>query len=139
MTDYRQWKDRIRAAGLREARLHDARHTAATILLLLGQPERTVMSLMGWSTTSMATRYQHMTDQIRTEVASQVDSLIWAARTEGTAAETVTVRRDSLAAILPLVEDQLLTDDIDMTKLESALADLHTALSVPDTEPRGNA
>jgi hypothetical protein len=62
---------------------------------------------------------------------------------EGTAAETVTVRRDSLAAILPLVEDQLLTDggndDIDMTELESALADLHTALSVPDTEPRGDA
>jgi integrase len=100
MTDYKQWKDRIRAAGLREARLHDARHTAATMLLLLGQPERTVMSLMGWSTTSMATRYQHMTDQIRTEVASQVENLIWAARTEGTAAETVTVRRNSLAAIL---------------------------------------
>jgi integrase len=48
MTDYKQWKGRIRAAGLREARLHDARHTAATMLLLLGQPERTVMSLMGW-------------------------------------------------------------------------------------------
>jgi hypothetical protein len=32
---------------LREARLHDARQTAATVLLILGQPERTVMSLMG--------------------------------------------------------------------------------------------
>jgi len=35
-------------AGLRDARLHDARHTAATVLLLLDVPVRTVMSLMGW-------------------------------------------------------------------------------------------
>jgi hypothetical protein len=25
MTDYKQWKDLLKAAGLREARLHDAR------------------------------------------------------------------------------------------------------------------
>jgi integrase len=40
-------------------RLHDARHTAATVLLLLGVAERTVMGVMGWSNTAMAARYQH--------------------------------------------------------------------------------
>ncbi|MEQ4305236.1 tyrosine-type recombinase/integrase [Plantactinospora sp. B6F1] len=52
-------------AELRDGRLHDARHTAATELLLLGVPERAVMGIMGWSNSSMAVRYQHTTAQIR--------------------------------------------------------------------------
>jgi integrase len=35
-TDYHQWKDLLKAAGLRDARLHDARHTAATVLEMSG-------------------------------------------------------------------------------------------------------
>jgi integrase len=58
--------------------LHDARHTAATVLLVLGVPERTVMAIMGWSSTSMAARYQHVTDPIRRTVAAQVGGLLWA-------------------------------------------------------------
>jgi len=143
MTDYKQWKALLKAAGLRETRLHDARHTAATVLLILGQPERTVMSLMGWSTTDMAKRYQHVTDQIRAEVASQVDNLIWAARSADAEADAVYVRRESLAAILPLVEDRLLAengdDDIDMEELALALADLRKALSAPSTDTQGEA
>jgi integrase len=41
--DMRDWKQLLRKAGAREARPHDARHTAATTLLLLGVPERAVM------------------------------------------------------------------------------------------------
>jgi integrase len=37
-TDYHEWKDLLQEAGLREARLHDARHTAATVLFILGRP-----------------------------------------------------------------------------------------------------
>jgi hypothetical protein len=44
-------------AGLRDGRLHDARHTAATVLPILGVPERGVIGLMGWSTTGMAAHY----------------------------------------------------------------------------------
>lgn len=39
-SDYHRWKALIQAAGVRDARLHDARHTAATTLLLLGVSER---------------------------------------------------------------------------------------------------
>lgn len=49
---------------------------SATVLLLLGVPERTVMAIMGWSSTSMAARYQHVTDAIRRQVANRVDGLI---------------------------------------------------------------
>lgn len=47
----------LATAGIRDGRLHDARHTAATDLLLLGVHERTIMSVLGWSTTAMASRY----------------------------------------------------------------------------------
>jgi integrase len=142
-TDYHEWKRLLKVAGLREARLHDARHTAATVLLILRQPERTVMSLMGWSSTGMAKRYQHVTDTIRADVASQVGGLIWEARAEGAADETVTVQRDSLATILPFVEDGLLKrDDVGETalnELHAALADLHMAIATHDNERNGDS
>lgn len=46
-TDYHRWKALLQKAGVRDARLHDARHTAATVLLALGVPERTVMGIVG--------------------------------------------------------------------------------------------
>ncbi len=70
-TDYHEWKQLLRNAGLREARLHDARHTAATVLLALRQPTPAVMSLMGWSSESIAARYQHVTDANRPGVAEE--------------------------------------------------------------------
>ncbi len=45
------------------------RHTAATVLLLLQIPDRTVM---GWSYTAMAARYQHIIAAIRRDVATSV-------------------------------------------------------------------
>ncbi|MFF7797503.1 tyrosine-type recombinase/integrase [Streptomyces olivaceus] len=76
-TDYDDWKALLTDAKVRDGRLHDARHTAATVLLILGVSERAVMGLMGWSTTAMAARYQHMVDTVRVDVARQVDGLIW--------------------------------------------------------------
>ncbi|QIY63494.1 tyrosine-type recombinase/integrase [Streptomyces sp. RPA4-2] len=82
-TDYDDWKDLLTDAKVRDGRLHDARHTAATVLLILGVSERAVMGLMGWSTTAMAARYQHMVDSVRNDVARRVDGLIWDADGDG--------------------------------------------------------
>ncbi|MEU9520148.1 tyrosine-type recombinase/integrase [Streptomyces sp. NPDC048224] len=82
-TDYDDWKELLAAAKVRDGRLHDARHTAATVLLILGVSERAVMGLMGWSTTAMAARYQHMVDTVRVDVARQVDGLIWKSEAKG--------------------------------------------------------
>ncbi|MFJ9695912.1 tyrosine-type recombinase/integrase [Kitasatospora sp. NPDC101183] len=76
-TDYHEWKDILSVAGVREARLHDARHTAGTVLLLLKVPERIVMAIMGWSSASMAKRYQHVTDPMLQEVADKIGGLLW--------------------------------------------------------------
>ncbi len=80
--DYDEWKELLRSAKVRDGRLHDARHTAATVLLILGVPERAVMGLMGWSSTAMAARYQHMVDTVRNSIAEQVDGLIWEQKPE---------------------------------------------------------
>lgn len=76
-SDWTEWKTLLDKAGMRDGRLHDARHTAATVLLLLGVAERTVMGIMGWSNTAMAARYQHITATIRRDVAERVGGLLW--------------------------------------------------------------
>ena len=82
-SDYHRWKALPREAGVRDGRLPDARHTAATVLLALGVPERTVMGILGWSSTSMAARYQHVTDPIRRQVAGQIGGLLWTDKPTG--------------------------------------------------------
>jgi integrase len=76
-SDYSEWKRLLKRARVPERRLHDARHTAATVLLLLQIPDRTVMAIMGWSNTAMAARYQHIIAAIRRDVATQVGGLLW--------------------------------------------------------------
>jgi len=56
-TDYREWKELLEEAGLPERRLHDARHTAATVLAILAVPTPTAMAIMGWSSAEMAARF----------------------------------------------------------------------------------
>jgi integrase len=79
-TDWDGWKRLLASAGVRDGRLHDARHTAATDLLLLGVHERTIMSVLGWSTTAMASRYTHVITPIHSDLASRLDGLLWSSR-----------------------------------------------------------
>lgn len=75
--DHDVWKRLLKSANVRPARLHDARHTAATMLLVLGVPARAVMDVMGWSNIAMATRYQHMSNDLASTIAEQVETLLW--------------------------------------------------------------
>ena len=75
--DYREWKQLLRSAGVRDARLHDARHTAATLLLLQGVDIRTVMAIMGWTEMATAQRYVHAVDELRHEAARRMGSALW--------------------------------------------------------------
>lgn len=75
--DGNEWKALLKAAGVRDARLHDARHTAATMLMVLGVPSRAVMEIMGWSHISLTARYQHMTSELAVTIADQVGGLYW--------------------------------------------------------------
>ena len=75
--DHDEWKALLQEAKVREARLHDARHTAATTLLLLGVPERAVMDVMGWSNSAMVKRYAHVTARLRRDIADRLNSFFW--------------------------------------------------------------
>ena len=74
--DLAEWKALLADAGVRDARLHDARHTAATVLLLLEVPERAVMEFMGWSNTTMTKRYQHVTAVLRGTIAKRLNGFL---------------------------------------------------------------
>ncbi|WP_158852349.1 tyrosine-type recombinase/integrase [Saccharothrix deserti] len=75
--DHDEWKRLLTDAGVRDARLHDARHTAATVLLLLGVRERAVMDFMGWSNTKVAERYMHVTAAMRDDIAHRLSGFLW--------------------------------------------------------------
>jgi integrase len=78
--DQYEWKALLQEAGVREARLHDARHTAATCLLLLGVPEPAVMDIMGWSNSAMVKRYAHVTARLRRDIADRLNSFFWTSK-----------------------------------------------------------
>ncbi|MEV7471396.1 site-specific integrase [Streptomyces kronopolitis] len=79
-TDFHRWKDLLKAAQVRDGRLHDARHTAATVLLILGVPEAIVDRIMGWEpgkSARMRRRYQHLTGPVLQQTAAKVGGLLW--------------------------------------------------------------
>lgn len=81
-TDYHVWKQLLRDAGVRDGRLHDARHTAATVLLVLGVPDVVVDAIMGWEpggAARMRARYMHITGPMLRKVAQQVGDALWEA------------------------------------------------------------
>ncbi|MFJ9076833.1 tyrosine-type recombinase/integrase [Streptomyces sp. NPDC102278] len=79
-TDYHDWKKLIGDSGVRDARLHDARHTAATVLMLLGVPDRVIDQIMGWeagTSARMRARYLHVPDAMLKDVAQKIGEAIW--------------------------------------------------------------
>lgn len=83
--DRAEWRAILAEAKVPEARLHNARHTAATVLALLEVAPRAVMDFMGWNNPDMMLRYQHVTDGMRREIAKRLDShLPWGEKAEKT-------------------------------------------------------
>jgi len=54
------------------AELHDARHTAATLLLAQGVDQRVVMEILGHSQISMTAKYAHVLPQVMTDAADRI-------------------------------------------------------------------
>ncbi len=74
------WNRLLRDAGVRDGRLHDARRTAATVLLILGVPDVVIDSIMGWEpggAARMRARYLHVTGVMLRKVAQQVGDALW--------------------------------------------------------------
>jgi integrase len=71
--DNRRWLEVLSRAGVRRARLHDARHTAATMMLSLGVPARVAMQILGHSQISLTLgTYSHVMPELATDAAARV-------------------------------------------------------------------
>ena len=78
-SDWKSWKALLGRAELRDAHLHDARHTAATLLLQQGVPARVAMQILGHSQISLTLgTYSHVVPELAQEAADRIDRALWA-------------------------------------------------------------
>lgn len=58
--------------------MHDARHTAATVMLTLGVPARVAMQVLGHSQISLTLgTYSHVVPERADEAAQRVGDALW--------------------------------------------------------------
>jgi integrase len=72
----RDFKKLLERASLPDMRFHDLRHSAATLLLAKGVPERVVMEILGHSQLSQTMRYSHVIPKLQQEAARKLDELL---------------------------------------------------------------
>jgi len=76
--DSRAWRLLLIAADVRPARLHDARHTAATLLLQQGVSARVVMDILGHSQISLTLgTYSHVVPELAQQAAEGMGAALW--------------------------------------------------------------
>jgi len=75
--DWDDWQALLKAAGIRQVRVHDARHTAATLLLAQGVDQRVVMAILGHSQISMTFKYTHVLPEVMTDAAERIGRALW--------------------------------------------------------------
>ena len=75
--DYRDFRQHADAAGLRRARLHDLRHTAASLMLAAGVNPRVVMEILGHSQISVTMNtYTHVSTATARDAVDLVEDAL---------------------------------------------------------------
>ena len=72
--DWTLWRALLAEAEVPIVRLHAARHTAATMCLALGVPEKIVMEMFGHSRAEITRGYQKRVDALHLDAADKIDS-----------------------------------------------------------------
>jgi integrase len=76
--DYREFKKLLGRAGLPSVRLHDLRHTAASLLVAQGVPPRVVMEILGHSQIALTMNtYSHVAPEVSREAADRMAETLW--------------------------------------------------------------
>lgn len=76
--DWAEFKEMLAAAGLPDARPHDARHTAATLLLEQGVDVSVVQEILGHASLAVTKRYAHVTNKLTEDAAAKIGKALWA-------------------------------------------------------------
>lgn len=75
---YKRLKTILKKNGLPDIRFHDLRHTAASVMLTLGIPDKYAQARGGWATNhTMKTVYQHTMASKRSAVDEAIDSYFY--------------------------------------------------------------
>jgi len=82
--DWQEWKDLLAAADVRDARVHDGRHTAGTLLTEQGVHVRTVMEVLGHSDLRLTQRYTHVASPAAKDAAARMGAALWGPTETGT-------------------------------------------------------
>lgn len=72
--DWAAWHELLKAAGVRKARVHDGRHTAATLLLAQGVNVRVVQEILGHSSITVTQGYAHVASAMAREATQRMGS-----------------------------------------------------------------
>jgi site-specific recombinase XerD len=75
--DWEDWRALLADAGIRAARVHDARHTAATLLPEQGVGIRLVQHILGHTQLSQTERYTHVTAALSQDAADRMSEALW--------------------------------------------------------------
>ncbi|MCZ2837183.1 tyrosine-type recombinase/integrase [Modestobacter sp. VKM Ac-2985] len=76
--DWAAWRKLCDRAGVPRLRLHDARHTAASLLLVQGVPARVVMGILGHSTVQLTLdTYSHVAPELAEQAAVAMSAALW--------------------------------------------------------------
>jgi integrase len=78
--DWCDWKQLLQAAGIRDVRVHDGRHTAGTLLIEQGVHVRTVQEILGHSRVTVTERYTHVASPMAEEAAQRMNRALWGPR-----------------------------------------------------------
>jgi integrase len=73
------WRPAVKQVGLDGLRVHDLRHTAATLAASAGATTKELMERMGHTSPAVALRYQHVMADRQAQLASALDDLARAA------------------------------------------------------------
>lgn len=78
--DWDDWKALLASAGVRDARVHDGRHTAATLLIEQGVHVRTVQEILGHSDIRLTQRYTHVASPMAQDGMQRMGRALWGAK-----------------------------------------------------------
>jgi integrase len=82
--DFREFKKLLDRGGLPSVRLHDLRHTAASLLLAQNVPARVVMEILGHSQIGLTMNtYSHVAPEVSREAADRMADVLWQDEEDG--------------------------------------------------------
>jgi integrase len=77
MTLRRDFRRVLKKSGLPPMRLHDLRHSAASLMLTLGVPLKTIQEVLGHSSIAVTSSfYAHLGEQLKQQAADAMDAAL---------------------------------------------------------------